>query len=65
MNDYMLELLVVSGLFGLKFWLRKQAIRFPEIEIFDALERLLQFLFMLMLVWGVVSLLNYFVFDVY
>jgi hypothetical protein len=65
MNDYMLELLVVSGLFGLKLWLRKQAIRFPEFEMFDALERLLQFLFMLMLVWSVVALLNYFVLDVY
>ena len=61
MNDYLFELLVVSALIGLKFWLGRQAVLFPEIPMFDALHRVLQFMFVLTIVWVLVSFLLRFV----
>lgn len=61
MNDYLFELLVVSALIGLWFWLRRQAVLFPEIPMFDALHRILQFVFVLTIVWALVSFLLRFI----
>lgn len=56
MNDFLLEFLVVSALFGVMIWLGRQVVRFPEIRILDALHRVLQFFFVLLVVWVVVWL---------
>ena len=54
MNDFLLEFLVVSALFGVMIWLGRQVVRFPEIQILDALHRILQFFFVLIVVWVLV-----------